>query len=626
MTDTDQPHHRVDLKRLSPLEMRFLEFDPQLIITVVMVFERPDNGGPVPSFGDFVRLIERRIYNVPQWRRRLRRAPGDLGPPVWDEVPIDVKYHVRRHISGTGGNRTTAARPLTIGDLERLAAAEVHTAFDYERPVWRMTFVEEVEGNRFGLVAAAHHVLVDAVGGMAMLAGTVFDLTADPEPEPEPTQSSETPPPSFSPEYSPPTTPEFLWSAVSYRVDGAVSLVRSLGRLLRGAGQVWNPKTLEDAGRLLSIIAGRQSRPPQPHSLSVPLADEARVLFLDASLSELRELARGLGATFNDVLLSSLAGGIRYWHLQRDAEPVDMRCGLVVRLGERAARGDSNPTVRVFVDLPVTEEDSLRRIRTVAARTSVFKANEDAQLIKRVEDVAEQLPEPVRRRLIGLLYQNEFSNLVSLSNFPGVAIPVFMLGARLAQIFPVVTLTGTYRLGIVATSVMDQACLSCTVDGNVPDAELIAEGMRREMHLLAKRQRDLRAVRSVPLFSSVAEKDQLEMASSIEEVLLPPGSSVFEEADPPDYFYILEEGSVEVIGGGNFLRALEAPDFFGEVGLVTGERRSASIRTRTAVTLLRLSRDRFVPLVMEDPVSRRVAEGLVMMVKSGQGGHPDRDR
>ena len=239
---------------------------------------------------------------------------------------------------------------------------------------------------------------------------------------------------------------------------------------------------------------------------------------------------------------------------------MDMRCGLVVRLGERAARGDSNPTVRVFIDLPVTEEDSLRRIRAVAARTSVFKANDDAELIKRVEDIAEELPEPVRRRLIGLLYQNEFSNLVSLSNFPGVAIPVYLLRGATCRIFPVVTPTGTYRLGIVATSVMDQACLSCTVDGNVPDAHLIAEGMKRELHLLSKRQRDLRAIRSVPLFSSVAEKDQLEMASSVEEVRFPEGSSVFEESDSPDYFYILEEGSVDVIEGGQVVRVLEAPD------------------------------------------------------------------
>ena len=562
---------------------------------------------------------------MPQWRRRLRRVPGDPGPAVWDEVPIDIAYHVHRHSAAADGNGSAGGGPLTIGDLENLAATEVHRDFDYERPVWRMTFVEEVEGDRFGLVAAAHHVLVDAVGGMAMLAGTVFDLTA----EPEPTESAgAAPSPLFPPssEAPPPTTPEIVWNAVSYRVDGAVSLVRSVGRMLRGAGQVWNPKTIEDAGRLLSIIAGRQRRPPQPHSLSVPLADEARVLFWDTSLSELRELARGLGATFNDVLLSSLAGGIRHWHLQRDLEPVDMRCGLVVRLGDRAARGDSNPTARVFIDLPVTEEDALRRIRTVAARTSVFKANEDAELIKRVEDVAEQLPEPVRRRLISLLYQNEFSNLVSLSNFPGVAVPVYMLGARLAQIFPVVTLTGTYRLGIVATSVMDQACLSCTVDGNVPDADLIADGMKRELHLLSKRQRDLRAVRSVPLFSSVADKDQLEMASSIEEVYLSAGSSVFEQSDHPDYFYMLEEGSVEVVEGERVVRVLEAPDFFGEVGLVTGEPRSASIRARTAVTLLRLNRDRFVPLVMEDPVSRRVAEGLVMVAKSNQGGQPDSGR
>ena len=225
---------------------------------------------------------------MPQWRRRLRRVPGDLGPPVWDEVAIDIAYHVRRHVSGAGANGTTGGRPLTIADLEHLAATEVHSDFDYERPVWRMTYVEEVEGNRFGLVAAAHHVLVDGTRSAGWRCSRARSSISLPSPVPDPSEPPVAPPLARTAEAPPPTTPEFLWNTVSYRVDGAISTVRSLGRVLLGARQVWNPKTVEDAGRLLSIIARRQSRPPQPYSLSVPLADEARVLFWETSLSELR--------------------------------------------------------------------------------------------------------------------------------------------------------------------------------------------------------------------------------------------------------------------------------------------------------------------------------------------------
>jgi CRP-like cAMP-binding protein len=75
-----------------------------------------------------------------------------------------------------------------------------------------------------------------------------------------------------------------------------------------------------------------------------------------------------------------------------------------------------------------------------------------------------------------------------------------------------------------------------------------------------------------------------------------PGQVVFAEGDMGDSLFVLDAGEVEVIrheAPGAVLAVLAAPSTFGEMSLVDREQRSATVRARTAVSVLQLSAENF---------------------------------
>ncbi len=90
------------------------------------------------------------------------------------------------------------------------------------------------------------------------------------------------------------------------------------------------------------------------------------------------------------------------------------------------------------------------------------------------------------------------------------------------------------------------------------------------------------------------------------EVPVPAGSVVIRQGDPADRFYLIEDGRFEVTQVGDdgverTLRELGPADPFGEIGLLTGSRRTATVTSRTDGRLFALERDDFLELVGSGP-------------------------
>lgn len=97
-----------------------------------------------------------------------------------------------------------------------------------------------------------------------------------------------------------------------------------------------------------------------------------------------------------------------------------------------------------------------------------------------------------------------------------------------------------------------------------------------------------------------------------------PGAVILREGADSDSFYIITRGAVAVTrragaGGTEEVRTLSAGQFFGEVGLLAGLPRTASVQAKTAVELLALERDAFLALVRQ---SRTTAETLAEVVRA----------
>jgi CRP-like cAMP-binding protein len=93
----------------------------------------------------------------------------------------------------------------------------------------------------------------------------------------------------------------------------------------------------------------------------------------------------------------------------------------------------------------------------------------------------------------------------------------------------------------------------------------------------------------------------------VTHVEIPQGQVIIREGEEGDSLYIIKSGSVQVFINGPeqdekiILSKLSDADYFGEMSLITGEPRSASIETLTNVSLLRLDKEGFQRLISENP-------------------------
>ena len=119
-------------------------------------------------------------------------------------------------------------------------------------------------------------------------------------------------------------------------------------------------------------------------------------------------------------------------------------------------------------------------------------------------------------------------------------------------------------------------------------------------------------LRSMGLFEGLTETQLQAVAGELVRREVAAGTVIFEEDGLDDSLYILARGSVDVVKrlgfafgeGGEAARKtlirLDAPQFFGEIGLLTDFERSAAVSAHGDCVLLELSRERFEQLVDSD--------------------------
>ncbi|GEM_PF-1301030 len=116
----------------------------------------------------------------------------------------------------------------------------------------------------------------------------------------------------------------------------------------------------------------------------------------------------------------------------------------------------------------------------------------------------------------------------------------------------------------------------------------------------------LEQLKKMPLFSLVNEKDLKGIADHLEEVSFKKDDIIIKEGDEGDGFYIIEDGLVNVLASlpdedeNIKLSRLKKGDYFGEMSLITGAPRSATIVAETDVKLLKLLKADFDTYILKN--------------------------
>jgi len=95
-------------------------------------------------------------------------------------------------------------------------------------------------------------------------------------------------------------------------------------------------------------------------------------------------------------------------------------------------------------------------------------------------------------------------------------------------------------------------------------------------------------LKSIPLFQTVSDDELAQIAPFAEEVRVDAGTQLVREGDFSYDFFAIEEGEAEVTRGGDHVADLGPGDFFGEIGLLEKDLRTATVKARSDMRLVTL--------------------------------------
>jgi len=113
-------------------------------------------------------------------------------------------------------------------------------------------------------------------------------------------------------------------------------------------------------------------------------------------------------------------------------------------------------------------------------------------------------------------------------------------------------------------------------------------------------------IRSILIFSALSREDVAKVLGKLEEIVYSAGETVVRQGEQGDSFYLIQSGAVQVVvdsGAGNseVIAILGPRDWFGEMALLSGEPRSATIQTVKETRLWRLRREEWDELIEKHP-------------------------
>ena len=423
-------------ERLSPLDASFLHVEtPSAHMHVAWKarFE-PDPANPPITIERVRALVDSRLENVPRLRQRLAFPPGGFGPPVWVD---DAEFRIERHVLALGPDD----EPLTRKRYDSMVDGVLSVPLERGRPLWEIHVAPWLEDGGAGVVMKAHHAMVDGISGVA-LAMLILDVDPDATPAQEP--------PRWAPK-SPPSRGRLVLESLA---DSGLSPMRTAGRIARTGGFRSLPRALAE-----DVLSAAPSS-----YLNAALTPRRTVVGHSTDLGAMLEARLTHGVTLNDLALAVVSSALRQVALYRGVMPAPLKAMVpVTRRPEGDAGALGNRIAFVSVTLPVHERRPVRRLEAIREQTSAFKAGERALGGEVILGALGMLPPLAQARAARLAASPRAYNLV-VSNVPGPRAPVYLLGARAVEAYPVVPLSDRHALSIGIFSLHDRLCFGGYAD------------------------------------------------------------------------------------------------------------------------------------------------------------------
>jgi diacylglycerol O-acyltransferase / wax synthase len=419
--------------RLTGLDTSFLHLEDatsHMHVASVMIF-----AGPPPPYDELLEAFERRLPLVPRYRQRLALVPLGQGRPKWvDDPHLNLRYHVRS---------AALPSPGSEDQLKDLAGRVFSQQLDRDKPLWEVWLVEGLEDDRFAVLSKTHHALVDGISGVDIIS-VLFDTSPEPA---APTGPGDRwlPRPLPSPA-------QLLGEALVERATLPGEITRSVRALLRGPRRILEGVLDAAVGVGAMAWAGLNPVPSSPYNRQI--GPHRRFTWVRADLSDLKAIKDELGGTVNDVVLATVAGALGK-HLRRRGQNTDgleLKAMVPVSVRQDVERGGlGNRVAAMMAPLPVWCQEPVARLDIVREELSHLKSGGQAVGAQVLTELSGFAPPTIMGQASRLMSRQRFFNLV-VTNVPGPQFPLYLLGRRMLDPFPMVPLASGQAVGVALLS------------------------------------------------------------------------------------------------------------------------------------------------------------------------------
>lgn len=130
-------------------------------------------------------------------------------------------------------------------------------------------------------------------------------------------------------------------------------------------------------------------------------------------------------------------------------------------------------------------------------------------------------------------------------------------------------------------------------------------------------------LRKVPLFSGCTDKDLQELSRLMTEVEVDEGHVLVREGAGTPEFFIIIAGTATVTRAGKEIGSVGPGDFFGEISIIDGGPRTASVTATSPMTINVATHREFVSLLDRAPeIARNMLPTLTRRIREAQAENP----
>ncbi len=448
---------RLSYERLSAQDMQFLVMESEnspMDIVSIQIFEmgpmhNKAGGLDIASYRTWINSL---LHRIPRYRQKLKWIPY-LKTPVWvDDPQINLDYHIRH---------TALPRPGSMKQLKHMAARIMVNQLDRMKPLWELWFIEGLEKNRFALITKIHHCMLDGIDGLNLThvmlstkAETSIDETPLYVPRPEPSSY------------------DLFSDEIQRRARFPMKTLGEFSHFLKNSDHPIKECQTHYKAVTKSLHKIRHQPPESP--FNGELSYHRRCEWMEMPLDTIMEMRKGRDCTVNDILLAIVTGAIRKHYIKRGI-PTEVECfRIAMPVKTRPVHhihAHTNQVSHWLLDLPIGEENPISQLKTIMQTTQELKAGKQAMGMETIMDLADWAPSTLLP--LALKHSDSpFANSI-VTSVAGPSEPLYLLGARLIEIYPQVPLLPNVGLSTSMMSYDGRMFCGFNADFNlVPDIDL----------------------------------------------------------------------------------------------------------------------------------------------------------